>query len=1685
MLLLLQIFDNLRSRPYILFANRKDIRLVELTDNKKKVATNIIVKSLEDAAALDYFLEESKVCWSEINKEVIRCASIDPRAKGKVTKVDIVTNGLVKPEGLACDWVGNKIYWTDSDTKRIEVAGLSGREEDRSVLVWDNLDLPRAISLAPGDGLMFWSDWGQYPKIESCGMNGDLSTRRILVDSDIVWPNGLTLDFQHRKLYWLEAKIGYIASIDWDGSNRKTIFVGDKTTLPQPFAISISAEVLYWTDWETNALYSYDMTQNQTSAPDRIKVRGKLSPMDIRVFEPTRQPKSESACASNNGGCSHLCLAAPYPPHYTCHCPTGYKLVNLTTCANTSSALLLVAARESIIKVSLDTSDYTDRVVPLDSVVNSIAIDYDPVAGRVYWTDLEDDHKQSIRSANLQEPYNEQDVITRDVDHPDGVAVDWVGRNLFWTDSGTDRIEVARLDGSSRKVLISEDLDEPRSIVLDLNHGFMFWSDWGKNPRIERAWMDGNHREIIVNTLLEWPNGLALDSENSNIYWCDAKLDKIEMAGIDGSNRRIVNDKNLPHPFGFSLLGDYLYWTDWQDRNIQRADKADGSNRVVMASHLDDLMGLKAVYTSPPVTSSGCNEMRDQCSHLCLTTAQGPVCACPTGHELDQDHMTCAIPDAFLIFTRRDDIKRISIEIEESRDVMIPLRDVQEASALDYDRIDGMIYWSDMEDKTISRAYTNGSSVEIMVEYGLDYPRGLAVDWRTGNLYWSDAGTGRLEMVSLEDSVATRRVLIWKELESPECLVLDLEAERIIWSSWGNQPLLESSNMDGTDREVIVTTSGRATGLTVDPNLQLLLWTDQDSLSISYTSLTSPGHVGVLYQSGHPYSLTQYRSHLYWTDWVSHTMLKAELYSSSSVSISTPTVLKSGLDYVMDIIVYTNLNSENDLSSQSPCYEAKCQYICVPKQGRSSCLCPSHYSLQPDKLSCAPPSNFLLYTQKNKISRLMMTDDDVPDIVLPIRRARSIQSVSYDQVTGMIYWVDQGRGDQPARQVIRRSTDEGDTQMFDRLDKFQPFDLVIDPTSRSLFWSCMETNTINVTRVGSDLVPVGSIMAGNDGRRPRFLALHPTAQQLFFSVARERSADEGGDRIEVIDLRTGLDKTIVNASIGAISAMTVDWALDGDLFWADITLKKIEAVSRDGQLRRVVVSEGIVEIVGLSVQGSWLYWADRDQGVIVRVDKIRGTQRQVVLSKVSRLSSLTSVTQLDQNMFRENPCLKGNLCSHFCSYSPSSGVVCGCPHGQSLVSDNATCGLPPTCQPSEFTCRSRGPTGAGPACIPIQWRCDGQSECADRSDELDCPECGPGQFRCQSGQCVSSNKLCDGSADCKDRTDENLCCPDGQFQCSVTGECVSRDRLCDGQHDCGDSTDELMPKCTSASVLNPASPARRPETEVTSTTSTVLIAVFAVLISTFLVGLIVVYCKRKNQPRSGVDHDITRPLASAGASKEQVTVGVTTLERGRAVGAEPGHVGAAATAGSSNGLLYDRSHLTGASSTAGTSSSGQQHGPPPSPATSVGTKLSRLVPGNKQPRLRQAAFNAGMPTGYRYYTHRAAPPCTPCSTDINDESDSLAYSAFHHRPHFPSRAGSVAPSRTGYDSETYAGHEELPSLHHRGRYAPPPTTPLYLSDYGDQELSPPASPTTERSFFLNPGMQGPPPSPVPGPINSP
>lgn len=54
-----------------------------------------------------------------------------------------------------------------------------------------------------------------------------------------------------------------------------------------------------------------------------------------------------------------------------------------------------------------------------------------------------------------------------------GLAIDWIHDKLYWTDSGTSRIEVANLDGTHRKVLLWQDMEKPRAIALHPIEGYV------------------------------------------------------------------------------------------------------------------------------------------------------------------------------------------------------------------------------------------------------------------------------------------------------------------------------------------------------------------------------------------------------------------------------------------------------------------------------------------------------------------------------------------------------------------------------------------------------------------------------------------------------------------------------------------------------------------------------------------------------------------------------------------------------------------------------------------------------------------------------------------------------------------------------------------------------------------------------------------------------------------------------------------------------------------------------------------------------------------------------------------------------------------------------------------------------------------------------------------------------------
>lgn len=159
----------------------------------------------------------------------------------------------------------------------------------------------------------------------------------------------------------------------------------------------------------------------------------------------------------------------------------------------------------------------------------------------------------------------------------EGLAVDWIGLNIYWVESKFDQIEVANLRGKFRKTLIFKGIQSPRGIALDPHEGLLFWTDWQTDhPRIESSDMSGDPktRKIIFEVKNykngAWPNGLALDFLSKRIYWIDARANSIHSANYDGSDHREIlrNVESLGHPFSIDIFESHVYWTDWRSQTI-------------------------------------------------------------------------------------------------------------------------------------------------------------------------------------------------------------------------------------------------------------------------------------------------------------------------------------------------------------------------------------------------------------------------------------------------------------------------------------------------------------------------------------------------------------------------------------------------------------------------------------------------------------------------------------------------------------------------------------------------------------------------------------------------------------------------------------------------------------------------------------------------------------------------------------------------------------------------------------------------------------------------------------------------------------------------------------------------------------------------------------------------------------
>ncbi|KAJ8982651.1 hypothetical protein NQ317_019052 [Molorchus minor] len=1192
------------AAPTLLFANKIDIRQVSLSNS----FYTAILRGLHNAVALDYHYQNKFIFWSDVSMNIIRRAYIN----GTEIK-DIIKSGLESPGGIAVDWIHNLIFWTDSGTRRIEVATIDG--EHRAIIAAIEVDKPRAISVHPGETLVFWTDWGPNPKIERSEMDG--RNRMNIITESVFWPNGLTIDYTTNQLYWADAKHNVIETSRLDGSGRKKVL---SKGLPHPFALTIFEDAIFWTDWHTRSI----STANKATGAGFRTIHSQLYfPMDIHSYHPQRQPKYRNRCGKNKGGCEHMCL--PNKQSYTCVCRMGQKLkADKKTCQKPEKFFITVQFKLNL------------QVIPVDGIKSAVAIAWESKTDYIYWTDVE---RRSLNRA-LWNGSSQEVIVHSNIISPAGISLDWVTDKIYWTDVGTARIEVANYDGTMRSLLVWEDLEKPRDIVVDPLAGLMYWSDWGEKPKIVRANMDRTNRFVIASTNLTWPNGLAVDHLAGKIYWTDGGSRTIEYASFDGSHRKVLlGGDSIPHPFGLDVFGNNIYWTDWETHNLEKANKITGQDRKILCRDMTDLMDVRVFHRNRKAVKNPCNIKNGGCTHLCLLRFNGYSCACPTGIKLGDDDKTCANgPVNFLIMAHRLDIRQISLDVPYMVDVVLPFSPLKSATSVDVDRKTGEIYWTDTAEDIIQKATPDGKHMEVIIMHEMEAPDGIAIDSTGRKIYWTDRERNSVEVAELDGK--NRKLLFHRDLDNPRAITLHYHHGLMYWSDWGKHAKIEVAHMDGTHRKTLISKKlNWPNGLAIDRPANRLYWNDGKLNTIESSDLSGNDRRTIIPEVPHPYGLVVVGNHIYWTDWQTRALHRADKTSGRD-----HTIIRDKLEGLMDV---RSVQSDNIAENACGNNNGGCSHLCLRNPVSYTCACPTGLSKTKlnDKQCELIPQTYLLLATRYALSRISLDTNDTWDVTLPIDKIRNVIDVDYHWEKKLIFYTDIERNVIQSVSMYNLS----DVRTIVDTNLTSPDGLAVDWIANNIYWTNTKNKVIEVARInGSSRKTV----IKDNLQDPRSIVIFPRKGYLFWT-------DWGQPKIERSYLDGSGRKAIVQVDLSFPIGLVIDY-VGRRLYWIDAKLnaERIETTDLHGN-NRVVLNIQATHPFSLTQNEDYIFWTDWVQKSVIRAEKTTGKDTIVVRSQLDAAMGLTMVTA--ERQLGWNPCAVDNGgCSHLCFFKQRN-YSCGCP----------------------------------------------------------------------------------------------------------------------------------------------------------------------------------------------------------------------------------------------------------------------------------------------------------------------------------------------------------------------------------------------------------------------------------------
>ncbi|XP_039721687.1 prolow-density lipoprotein receptor-related protein 1 isoform X1 [Pteropus medius] len=1375
--------------PVLLIANSQNILATYLSGAQ---VSTITPTSTRQTTAMDFSYANETVCWVHVGDSAaqtqLKCARM-PGLKGFVDEHTInISLSLHHVEQMAIDWLTGNFYFVDDIDDRIFVCNRNG---DTCVTLLDlELYNPKGIALDPTMGKVFFTDYGQIPKVERCDMDGQNRTK--LVDSKIVFPHGITLDLVSRLVYWADAYLDYIEVVDYEGKGRQTIIQG--ILIEHLYGLTVFENYLYATNSDNaNAQQKTSVIRvNRFNSTDYQVVTRVDKGGALHIYHQRRQPRVRSHACENDqygkpGGCSDICLLANSHKARTCRCRSGFSLgSDGKSCKKPEHELFLVygKGRPGIIRgMDMGAKVPDEHMIPIENLMNPRALDFHAETGFIYFADT-----TSYLIGRQKIDGTERETILKDgIHNVEGVAVDWMGDNLYWTDDGPKKtISVARLEkaAQTRKTLIEGKMTHPRAIVVDPLNGWMYWTDWEEDPkdsrrgRLERAWMDGSHRDIFVTSkTVLWPNGLSLDIPAGRLYWVDAFYDRIETVLLNGTDRKIVYEgPELNHAFGLCHHGNYLFWTEYRSGSVYRLERGTGGappTVTLLRSERPPIFEIRMYDAQQQqVGTNKCRVNNGGCSSLCLATPGSRQCACAEDQVLDTDGVTCLAnpsyvpppqcqPGEFACANSRCIQERWKCDGDNDC-----LDNSDEAPALCHqhtcpsDRFkcennrcipnrwlcDGDNDCGNSEDESNATcsartcppnqfSCASGRCIPISWTCDLDddcgdrsdesascaYPtcfpltqftcnngRCININWRCDNdndcgdnsdeagcshscsstqfkcnsgrcipEHWTcdgdnDCGDYSDETHANCTNQATRPPGGCHNDEF-QCR-LDGLCIPLRWRCDGDTDCMDSSDEKSCEGVTHVCDPNVKFGCKDSARCISKAWVcdgdsdcedNSDEENCESLACRPPSHPCANNTSVclPPDKLCD------GNDDCGDGSDEGELCDQCSLNnggCSHNCSVAPGEGIVCSCPLGMELGPDNHTCQiQSYCAKhLKCSQKCDQNKFSVKCSCYEGWVLEPDGESCRsldPFKPFIIFSNRHEIRRIDLHKGDYSVLVPGLRNTIALD---FHLSQSALYWTD------VVEDKIYRGKllDNGALTSFEVVIQYglaTPEGLAVDWIAGNIYWTDQGFDVIEVARLNGSFRYV-VISQGLD--KPRAITVHPEKGYLFWTEwgqypRIERSRLDGTERV-----------VLVNVSISWPNGISVDYQ-DGKLYWCDARTDKIERIDLEtGENREVVLSSNNMDMFSVSVFEDFIYWSDRTHanGSIKRGSKDNATDSVPLRTGIGVQLKDIKVFNRDRQKGTNVCAVANGGCQQLCLYRGGGQRACACAHGM-LAEDGASC----------------------------------------------------------------------------------------------------------------------------------------------------------------------------------------------------------------------------------------------------------------------------------------------------------------------------------------------------------------------------------------------------------------------------